>query len=168
MWSSLVCKISESTKWLSSGGSGSMGFGLPSAIGAAFANPDSCIICISGDGGIQMNIQELQTIKENNLNIKICILNNSFLGMVRQWQELFYDNNYSHVSIGSPNFEKLAESYEIEAQTISNKNDLKQLHNIITKNNNPYVINFHVEKEDNVFPMVPGGYTLGEVITNND
>ncbi|MDD5769898.1 MAG: biosynthetic-type acetolactate synthase large subunit [Candidatus Gracilibacteria bacterium] len=164
MWSSLNLDISSSKSWLTSGGSGTMGFGLPSAIGAAVANPEKTIILICGDGGIQMNIQELATLKDHNLNVKILILNNSFLGMVRQWQELFYNNNYSQVSITSPDFEMLAKSYAIDGITIKSQEELdKNLENIIN-NNLPFVANIFVEKEENVFPMVPAGKTLKETI----
>lgn len=164
MWSSLNLEIPKTTQWLTSGGSGSMGFALPTAIGAAFANPEKTIICISGDGGIQMNIQELATIKDHNLNIKVCILNNNYLGMVRQWQELFYEHNYSEVLISSPDYKKLAEAYKIKGYTLKSQKEVEDKHKEIFHSKKPQVIDYQVLKEDNVFPMVPGGKTLGETI----
>ena len=166
MWTALSCNIPDSIQWMASGGAGTMGFSLPTAIGAAFAHPDKTILAISGDGGIQMNIQELATIKEHNLNIKVIIVNNSFLGMVRQWQELFYEHNYSQVDIKSPDFAKVAEGYDIESFVATNKEETSNSLENIFNTKGPQLVEFRVEKEDNVFPMVPGGKTLGETITN--
>ncbi|HCW32325.1 MAG: acetolactate synthase large subunit, acetolactate synthase I/II/III large subunit [Candidatus Peregrinibacteria bacterium GW2011_GWE2_39_6] len=164
MWAALSCNVPSTWQWLSSGGSGTMGFGLPAAIGAAFAHKDKTIICLSGDGGIQMNIQELGTLAQYNLNVKVCILNNGYLGMVRQWQELFYERNYSAVEIPSPNYQKIAEAYGLKGSKITTKEILdQQLPALFTKKA-PQIIEFKVKKEDNVFPMVPGGKTLGETI----
>jgi len=164
MWTALSCSVPSSTQWLSSGGAGTMGFGLPNSLGAAFANPEKTIICIVGDGGIQMNIQELQTIYENNLNIKICIVNNNYLGMVRQWQELFYNHNYSQVNISSPDYIKVGEGYGINSNRIKTEVEIEKSLPKLINSNNPELIEFYVKKEDNVFPMVPGGKTLGETI----
>lgn len=164
MWTALSCETPFSTHWLTSGGSGAMGFGLPTALGAAAAHPDKTIICVSGDGGIQMNSQELQTVHEYNYNIKIIVLNNSFLGMVRQWQELFYAHNYSHVNISSPDYVKLAEAYRIPGTRYESEAELKK--SLQTKLTSPKaeLIECLIKKEDNLFPMVPGGKTLGETI----
>lgn len=168
MWASLSCTVLKPEQWLSSGGSGTMGFALPTAIGAAFANPDKTILCLSGDGGIQMNIQELILMRDYNLNVKCCILNNSFLGMVRQWQELFYGNNYSAVDMTSPDYIKLAKAYGIKGVQAKNKSKAKKLTHKWLTNNKPVIIEYVVEKEDNVFPMVPGGKTLGQTITSTN
>lgn len=165
MWASLSTNVKSSFQWLTSGGAGTMGFALPTAMGAAMAHPDKTVLCITGDGGIQMNIQEFGTIADHRLNIKVCILNNFFLGMVRQWQELFYENNYSSVAITSPNYEKLAEAYGIEGMTFKSVNDLAQQSTYFDRPG-PVVLDYHVEKETNVFPMVPGGKTLGETISD--
>lgn len=165
MWSSLSLQVDESVQWLTSGGSGSMGFALPTAMGAAFANPDKTVVCITGDGGVQMNIQELGTIAQHHLNVKVLILNNHFLGMVRQWQELFYKNNYSSVALTSPDYVKLADAYGISGFQIKSASDIQKCHDRIFCDRGPCVVDYQVEKEDNVFPMVPGGKTLGETLT---
>ena len=167
MWTSLSCSVHSASHWLTSGGAGAMGFGLPSAIGAAFANPDKTVICVTGDGGLQMNIQEFATLKSYNVNVKVCIMNNCFLGMVRQWQELFYNNNYSAVEIINPDFAKVAEAYGLSADVVEKNTALKmaEVHAFAFNKKGPRVIEYRVEKEDNVFPMVPGGKHLGETIT---
>ncbi len=164
MWSSLSCAVKRSSQWLTSGGAGTMGFALPTAVGAAFANPDKTIICISGDGGVQMNIQELEVLYQHQLNIKVIILNNSYLGMVRQWQELFYGNNYSHVNITSPDYVKMAEAYRLKGESASDEKTFQKALGCLT-DNGPIVLEAKVKQEDNTFPMVPGGKTLGETIT---
>lgn len=162
MWTSLSCSLSSSQNWLASGGAGTMGFSLPTSIGAAFAHPEKIVLSLSGDGGIQMNIQELAVLKDHNLNIKVIILNNSFLGMVRQWQELFYEHNYSQVNISSPDYPKIGEAYGIESFRVKSKEEIPAILKKILHTKGPQLIEFIVEKEDNVFPMVPGGKTLGE------
>jgi acetolactate synthase-1/2/3 large subunit len=164
METALSCLVSRAHHWLTSGGSGTMGFGLPTAVGAAFANPDKTVINICGDGGIQMNVQELGVVAEHNLNIKTLILNNSFLGMVRQWQELFYEHNYSAVDIKSPNYPKLAEAYGLKGVRITEQEALSSEFKLLNKKG-PVVYEVVVEREENIFPMVPGGKTLGETIT---
>lgn len=168
MWASLSTIVNSSCQWLTSGGSGSMGFALPTAMGAAFAHPDKIVLCVTGDGGIQMNIQEIGTIAKHGLNIKVLILNNNFLGMVRQWQELFYANNYSAVEMTSPDYAKLAEAYGIQGYAVRSNSEMKNLHKKLFSDSvsvsGPVIVDYQVVKEDNVFPMVPGGKTLGETI----
>jgi len=147
----------------SSGGMGTMGYGLPTAMGVKVAAPDKQVISISGDGGIQMNIQELGTIAQENMSVKIVILNNGFLGMVRQWQELFFDRRYSMTNIKSPDFIKLAGAYGIEGRSISERKDLRSAINKMLKHNGPYLLEIKVEKEGNVFPMVATGAAVSEV-----
>ncbi len=168
MWASLSMKVPEPFKWLASGGAGTMGFSLPSSVGAAFANPDKTVVCVVGDGGMQMNIQELAVLMDYGLDIKVCVLNNSYLGMVRQWQDLFYDRNYSGVSITSPDFAKVAEGYQLPGQIVSNMDELPAAVSKVFAKRGPIVSEFRVVEEDNVFPMVPGGKTLGETIVSKD
>ncbi|MDD5055482.1 MAG: biosynthetic-type acetolactate synthase large subunit [Candidatus Peribacteraceae bacterium] len=167
MWAMLSCSVNDPTKWLASGGAGSMGFGLPSAIGAAFAHPEKTVLCITGDGGIQMNIQELGVLQDYPLNLKILVMNNGFLGMVRQWQELFYANNYSAVAIKSPDFIKIADAYGIHGSRITDEAGLRSTLETMLKTTTPALVDCIVEPEENVFPMVPGGKHLGETITSS-
>ncbi len=160
MWSAQQLKVAKTTAWLSSGWAGTMWFSLPASIWAAFANPDKTVINIVGDGSVQMNIQELQTIAENNLNIKIILLNNSSLGMVKQWQDLYYDKNYSGTSISSPNFITLAKAYNIPWYTVDNQAELES---ILTKEENrkgAVIIECIIPWDENIFPMIPPGKGL--------
>jgi len=147
----------------SSGGMGTMGYGLPTAMGVKAALPNKQVISISGDGGIQMNIQELGTIAQESMPVKIVILNNGFLGMVRQWQELFFDRRYSMTNIKSPDFIKVATAYGIEGRSISDRKDLNGAISKMLKHNGPYLLEIKVEKEENVFPMVATGAAVSEV-----
>ena len=165
MWTSLSCSVSDSSNWLSSWWAGTMWFSLPSSIWAAFANPDKTIICIAWDGSIQMNIQELMLLNKHKLNIKVFVLNNNFLWMVRQWQELFYDNNISQTTMMTPDFVKLAEWYWIGWTLIEWKDGLKKHLKKIIDDDGPELIEVKVQPNDNVFPMVPWWKTLWEVIT---
>ena len=165
MWSALSIKVPKSTHWFASWWAWTMWFALPACMWAAKANPDKVVICIVGDWWIQMNIQELQTLKDYNFNIKVCILNNNFLWMVRQWQELFYSRNYSQVLISSPDYQKLADAYWLDGYLVNSQDDLKKVHKDVFSSKKPQVIEYKVKKEDNVYPMVPGGSTLGEMIT---
>ena len=125
MWTAQYYDFPEPRRWINSGGAGTMGFGLPAAMGAQAGNPESLVVCISGDGSLQMNIQELATIAENNIPVKIFLMNNGFLGMVRQWQELFWDGRYSHVDMGNlPDWVKLADAYGIWARQETDKTKL--------------------------------------------
>ena len=133
-----------------SGGSGTMGFGFPAAIGAAVANPDKTIICITGDGSFQMGLHELATCKDYNLNIKILVLNNGYLGMVRQLQEKFCNGNYSETKISNPDFVKLANSYGIEAQRVLNSDEIDRTLDNAFKTQGPYLIDFVIESMETV------------------
>lgn len=157
-------QVYASTHWLSSGGSGTMGFCLPAAIGAAFAYPTATIIGIVGDGGFQMNIQELQTIQDHALNIKIFVMNNRFLGMVRQWQDLFFDKNYAATPMTCPDIMKIADAYGIWWCRISTEKELQENIATIFSSAGPLLIECVVEKEENVFPMVPAGKPLSATI----
>ena len=157
-------KFSKSN--ITSGGLGTMGFALPAAIGAKFGAPDRNVIAIIGDGGIQMTIQELGTVMQYKPNIKIIILNNSFLGMVRQWQELFNQKRYSFVEIESPDYVKVSNGYGISAKSISKREDLKETLLEMMNFDGPFLVEVKVKKENNVFPMVPQGKGVAEVLLN--
>lgn len=162
----VACRYAKFNKSLSnvtSGGLGTMGFGLPAAIGAKFGAPERTVVAIIGDGGIQMTIQEFGTIMQSNVNVKILILNNRFLGMVRQWQQLFHEKRYSFVDIESPDYVTVAKGYHIEGRSISERCDLRDaLHEMLT-HNGPYLLEVMVGKENNVFPMVPQGCGVAEI-----
>ncbi len=166
MWAAQFCKVTDSRNWLSSGGAGTMGFGLPAAIGAAFARPEQDVWAVVGDGGFQMTQAELATAAIHNLRVKCLIINNNYLGMVRQWQELFFENRLSGVDLeGNPDFVKLAQAYGIKAFRIKRPGDvgriLRQAH---AYDEGPCVVVAEVVKEDNVFPFIPAGATLGDMI----
>lgn len=148
---------------ITSGGLGTMGFCLPAAVGAKFGNPDKQVIAVIGDGGFQMTIQELGTILQTNIAVKVVILNNEFLGMVRQWQQLFFDKRYSQTEMINPDFVKIASGYGIDAQKISKREDLDSAINKLLEAESGYVLEVRVEKEDNVFPMVPTGASVSDI-----
>ncbi len=164
MWASLNFNLENPHNWLTSGWAWTMGFWLPSAIWASIANKWKKVILICWDWSFQMNIQELWTLKDHNLDIKIFILNNSYLWMVRQWQDLFFDKNYSQVEISSPDFEKLALSYWIDWLTIKNEKKLDKNIKKILEKKWPFLTNIFVEKEENVIPMVPAWKKLEETM----
>jgi acetolactate synthase-1/2/3 large subunit len=141
-----------------------MGFGLPAAIGASFGAPERQICLFVGDGGIQMTIQELGTIMEYNVPVKIIILNNKFLGMVRQWQELFYRERYSSTPMKSPDFPKVAEAYSIPAKKISKREELDEAIKIMLETNGPYLLEIEVEENGMVYPMIPAGMNVDNII----
>lgn len=156
-------KFNRSRSNVTSGGLGTMGFGLPAAIGAKLGTPERVVICVCGDGGFQMTLQELGTIMQNNIHVKMIILNNQFLGMVRQWQELFNERRYSFTDIQSPDFVSLAKSYHIEGQQVSERNNLKNALKEMLDHDGPYLLEVMVGKELNVFPMVPQGCSVSEI-----
>jgi len=166
MWAAQFYKTDSRFHWISSGGAGTMGFGMPSAIGAQFARPDAMVIAVVGDGGFQMTLSELATAAVNKLPIKILIINNKYLGMVRQWQNLFFDNRLSGVDLeGNPNFVKLAEAYGMKGFRIKRNADVtKILAAALAYNDGPCIIEAEVEKEDNVFPMIPAGSAISEMV----
>jgi len=147
----------------SSGGMGTMGYGLPAAMGVKTAAPDKEVISISGDGGFQMNIQELGTIAQEHMPIKIVILNNGFLGMVRQWQELFFNKRYSMVHMQSPDFIAVAKAYGIEGMKVKKREELAGGISKMLQSKDPFVLEISVEQEDNVFPMVESGASVADV-----
>jgi len=156
-------------KLITSGGLGTMGFGLPAAFGASMAAPGRQIILFAGDGGFQMTIQELDTIRRNHSNIKIVLINNNYLGMVRQWQELFNEKRYSFTDMDNPDFIKIGEGYSIKGVKITKRDELEQALEQMFANDDPFLLEVIVEREDNVFPMVPGGASVSDIIlTKND
>ena len=166
MWAAQFFKYTEPRTFISSGGLGTMGYGFPAAIGAQLARPDRRVFDIAGDGSIQMNIQELIVAVEHKLPIIIAILNNGFLGMVRQWQQLFWDKRYSHTSIPhAPDFVKLAEAYGAAGYRIDKKKDVAgTIKKALQETERPVILDFHVEPEENVYPMVPAGKSIKETI----
>jgi acetolactate synthase I/II/III large subunit len=156
-------KFNQSKSNITSGGLGTMGFALPAAIGARYGALDRPVVAIIGDGGFQMTIQELGTIMQNDVNVKILILNNQFLGMVRQWQELFHERRYSFVDIASPDFVMVAKGYGIDGQSISERNDLRAALRTMLDHPHAYLLEVMVGKEHNVFPMVPQGCSVSEI-----
>ena len=148
---------------ITSGGLGTMGFGLPAAIGAKMAAPDREVVCISGDGGYQMTIQELGTIFQQKAAVKVVVLNNDFLGMVRQWQQLFFDKRYASTEMVNPNFVAIAEGYYIKARKVTKREDLAEAVAEMMQSKEAYFLEVCVEKEDNVFPMIPSGASVSDI-----
>jgi acetolactate synthase I/II/III large subunit len=167
MWAAQFYQYRHPRHFISSGGLGTMGFGFPAAIGAQIALPDQTVIDIAGDGSIQMNIQELIVAVQHRLPVIIAILNNGFLGMVRQWQQLFYDKRYSHTCIKcAPDFVKLAEAYGAKGIRVESKDKIDAaLQEAIATRDRPTIIDFIVESEENVYPMVPAGKSVKDIIT---
>jgi acetolactate synthase-1/2/3 large subunit len=166
MWAAQFCQARSNRHWISSGGAGTMGFGWPAAIGAQFANPDKKVWAVVGDGGFQMTQSELATAQVHKLPVKCLIINNNFLGMIRQWQEMFYDNRISGADLeGNPDFVKLAQAYGVKALRIRRPADvdriLKEAH---AYQDGPCVVVAEVVKEDNVFPMIPAGASVREML----
>ena len=165
MWSAQFIKFNNPYSILTSGGAGTMGFGLPAAIGAQVANPDKKVLAIVGDGGFQMTFQELMMVKEYNLPVKIFIINNSYLGMVRQWQELFHEKRYSSVDLSyNPDFIKIGEAYGIKSIQLKNKKDLKKYLKKILESDEAVLVECIVEKEENVYPMIPAGKDVSQLV----
>ena len=165
MWAAQYLTFNNPYSILTSGGAGTMGFGLPAAIGAQVANPNKKVLAVVGDGGFQMTFQELMLIKEYNLPVKIFIINNSYLGMVRQWQELFHEKRYSSVDLSyNPNFIKIGEAYGIKSIQLKNKKDLKKNLKKILESDEAVLVECIVEKEENVYPMIPAGKDVSYIV----
>jgi acetolactate synthase-1/2/3 large subunit len=165
MWAAQFIRFDEPRLWLNSGGLGSMGFGLPAAIGAQFARPDKLVFAIVGDGGFQMSIPELATIVNHSLPVKIIVMNNGYLGMVRQWQELFYNNRLSSVELSSfPDVTKLAGAYGFKGRTVERPSELSSALEEAVREPGPYLLNVRVTPFENVYPMVPAGAAIHEMV----
>ncbi|OAB48292.1 biosynthetic-type acetolactate synthase large subunit [Paenibacillus antarcticus] len=169
MWAAQYYKFNHPRSWITSGGLGTMGYGLPSAIGAQMAQPERLVISINGDGGIQMCSQELAICAINNIPVKIVIINNQVLGMVRQWQELIYENRYSHIDLaGSPDFVKLAEAYGVKGLRATTKEEARLAWQEALDTPGPVLLDFVVNKYENVYPMVTQGSTIDQMLMGDE
>ncbi|WP_123041719.1 biosynthetic-type acetolactate synthase large subunit [Cohnella candidum] len=165
MWAAQYYPFKKPRSWVTSGGLGTMGFGFPSAIGAQMGNPERTVVSINGDGGMQMCAQELAICAINNIPVKVAILNNQVLGMVRQWQELIHENRFSHIDLaGSPDFVKLAEAYGVKAFRATNKEEARRVWEEALQHPGPAVVEFVVRRDENVYPMVTQGSTIDQMI----
>ena len=154
--------------WISSGGLGTMGYGLPAAVGAKVANPDKTVIAFMGDGGFQMNMQELGTVMENQVGVKMVLMNNCWLGMVRQWQELFYDERYSFTRLNNPDFQLVAKAYGIPSVRVTSIEELDQAIEKMLSTDGPFFLEACVEGSENIFPMIPAGATIDKIFIDKD
>ena len=165
MWTAQYYHFAQPRRWINSGGLGTMGFGLPAAMGAKVGCPDDTVVCIAGDGSVQMNIQELATCAQEKIPVKVVILNNGYLGMVRQWQELFWDRRYSHVDMGEfPDWVKLAEAYGAAGLRLHDKTTLVGDLREALALDGPVVVDVRVTREENTFPMIPAGKAAREMV----
>jgi acetolactate synthase-1/2/3 large subunit len=164
MWAAQHYGFKKPRQWISSGGLGTMGYGFPAAIGAWFAKPDETVVVIAGDGSFQMNIQELATVAQYKVPVKIVILNNMYLGMVRQWQELFYDRRYSYTELPSVDFVGIAKAYGIEGMRVDSVDQIDEALQTALDYDGPYLLDFQIERGENVYPMVPAGAAISEMI----
>jgi len=164
MFASRYARMNKTRSFVTSGGLGTMGFGLPAAHGAKIGAPDREVILFVGDGGIQMTIQELGTINQTNAAVKIVLMNNNYLGMVRQWQQLFFDKRYSETYLKNPNFIKIAEGFGIKGKIVLERTQLDTALNEMLNSKEAFLLDVSIEKEDNVFPMVPTGASVSDII----
>jgi acetolactate synthase-1/2/3 large subunit len=165
MWGAQYIRFNRPRLWINSGGLGSMGFGLPAAIGAQLGNPDRLVFALVGDGGFQMSIPELSTLASYGLAVKVVVLNNGYLGMVRQWQQLFHNRRYSAVELDCfPDAEKLAGAYGMRGRTIDRPRELRSALQEALVEPGPYLLNVKVSPEENVYPMIPSGGAVNEMI----
>ena len=168
MFAARFSYFADRRSWISSGGLGTMGFGLPAAIGAKVANPDKTVIVFMGDGGFQMNIQELGTILQSNVGVKMVLMNNSWLGMVRQWQELFYDKRYSFTHLANPDFQKVAQAYGIPSARVTSLDDLDEAIEQMLSTEGAFLLEACVGEGENIFPMIPAGATIDKIFMDKD
>lgn len=170
IWATQYCKVDDKRRFITSGGLGTMGFGLPASIGVQIANPDDKVVLITGDGSLIMTMHEMATIKKYKLPVKIVLLNNSRLGMVKQWQEMFYDKNYSETNLeqSNPNFVKLAKSFSIKAKRVKRVKNVKNALEKMMQSKKAYLLEVVVDPNENVYPMIPVGNGHGEVILRKD
>ncbi len=164
MFSARYSRFKHTRSWITSGGLGTMGFGLPAAIGAKTGNPDREVVAIVGDGGFQMNIQELGTIMQSDIGVKIVLLNNSYLGMVRQWQELFFNKRYAFTHLANPDFQTVMKAYGIPCCRVTNMDEIGGAIEEMFATSGPYFLEVAVKEDENVFPMIPAGASLDDII----
>jgi len=165
MWAAQFCRTTQRNHWISSGGAGTMGFGFPAAIGAQLAFPDKTVIAVVGDGGFQMTMAELATLVENKIPVKFALMNNHFLGMVRQWQHLFYkDTFYATKYTGNPDFVKLADAFGMLGIRVTDKAQVTPAIQEAMAHDGPVLVDFVVDEEENVYPMIPPGESLKQLI----
>jgi acetolactate synthase I/II/III large subunit len=168
MWTAQYYCFRKPRTWITSGGLGTMGYGLPASMGVHYARPDQTVFDIAGDGSIQMNIQEFGTIAQYNIPVKVAILNNQYLGMVRQWQELFYDRRYSFTELPPVDFVKIAQAYGIDGIRVDSRDEVQAALKTAINTSGPFVLDFRIEREENVFPIVPPGAANNEMIGGNN
>ena len=165
MWTAQHFHFAKPRRWINSGGLGTMGFGLPSAIGAKVAQPDELVVCVAGDGSLVMTCQELATAVEHDIDVKVFIMNNGYLGMVRQWQELFWDKRYSSVDMGSsPDWVKLAEAFGARGMRVDQDADMEDAMREAIGHEGPVVLDVRVRKEENCYPMIPAGAAARDMV----
>jgi len=165
MWAAQYYHFKKPRQWINSGGLGTMGFGLPAAMGASVGRPGELVCCVAGDGSVQMNMQELATCAQNEIPIKVFIMNNGYLGMVRQWQELFWDGRYSHVDMGEfPDYVKLAEAYGATGMRFEDKHSLVEDMKRAIATDGPVLVDVRVTREENTYPMIPAGQAAREMV----
>jgi acetolactate synthase-1/2/3 large subunit len=165
MWAAQYYDFPAPRRWINSGGLGTMGFGLPAAMGAKVGCPDQTVVCIAGDGSVQMNMQELATCSQEGIAVKVFIMNNNYLGMVRQWQELFWDRRYSSVNMGQwPDFVKVAEAYGATGMRLTDKGTLVDGMREALQTPGPVLVDVRVTAEENVYPMIAPGQAARDMV----
>ena len=169
MWAAQYLTFNQPNRWLTSGGAGTMGYGMPAAIGAQIGNPDKLVICVSGDASILMNIQELATAVQHRAPIKVVLCNNRYMGMVRQWQELIHEGRYSHsYNDCMPDFVSVAQAFGWQAASVSDPRDLDAALEACFNSEGPYFLDVRVQAQENCFPMMPAGYGHQQVMLSED
>jgi acetolactate synthase-1/2/3 large subunit len=165
MWCAQYYDFDKPRRWINSGGLGTMGFGLPSAIGAKVACPDETVVCLAGDGSLIMTCQEFATAVRHDIPVKVFLMNNGYFGMVRQWQELFWDGRYSSVEMGpSPDWPKLAEAFGMKGMMVDDKNEVETAMREALATDGPVLLDVRVTKEENCYPMIPAGAAARDMV----
>ena len=165
MWAAQYYHFNKPRRWINSGGLGTMGFGLPSAIGAKVAQPDDTVVCLAGDGSLIMTCQELATAVRHEIPVKVFLMNNGYFGMVRQWQELFWEGRYSSVEMGpSPDWPKLAEAFGAKGMSVSDAGEVEGAMRDALATDGPVLLDVHVAKEENCYPMIPAGSAARDIV----